>query len=66
MSFDIFLSADEEDSKDARVSVAEIIGIDEGINHYGWVLSLIEVARLGNRAVIFPKMCIAKQRGLVE
>lgn len=43
-----------------------MIEIGEGIHHDGMVLSLVEVVTIGVRGVILPKICMAKQRGLVE
>jgi hypothetical protein len=60
MRSNVVFSANHEQGEDARVSVVEMIEIDEGISHYGWVLSVIKDARIENRAAILPKMCIAK------
>jgi hypothetical protein len=66
MRSDVVFGANDEKGEDTRVSVVEMIEIDEGISHCGWVLSMIEVAKIENRAVILPRVCMTKQRGLVE
>jgi len=66
MSFYVVFGTNDEKGEDARISVVEMIEIDEGISDYGWIVRVIGVAKNENRAGVLPQTCIVKHGGLVE
>ncbi len=60
---DVVCGANDEQGEDVRVSIIEMIEIDQGISHYSWVLSLIGSEKTGNRAVICAENGHGKAEG---
>jgi len=63
VSFDIFLSADEENSEDAGIVVIEVFEVEAGTDHDGAKLQWIRAVDISIVKILLLQMSMAKRRG---